>query len=366
MNAPNQPEILVLGVESSCDDTAAAVVRANANAAKILSNVVWNQNTLHEAFGGIVPEIAARAHAERLDFAIEAALDQADCDLTEIGLVAATAGPGLIGGVASGLATAQTLAIALEKPFAAINHLEGHVLSPRLSDQIAFPYLLLLVSGGHGQLIEARGLGDYRRLGGAIDDSPGEALDKFAKHLGLRFPGGPEIEKRAETGNPDRFDLPRPLLNQPGADMSFSGLKTAARLVSDKLAKKQGGVSDQDIADLCAGYQAAIFDVLIEKTRRAMTMMRTPIERLAVAGGVAANKRLRKSLTTLATTVGATFIAPPFAVCTDNGAMIAWAGAERFFAGLTDDPVSACARPRWPLDENAAPLSGGGRKGPKL
>ncbi len=358
--------LTVLGLESSCDETSAALARARPEGgAEILANVVLDQEALHRAFGGVVPEIAARAHVERLDVAVEAALAAAGVGLEAVDAVAATAGPGLIGGVAAGLACAQGIAIAGAKPLVAVNHLEGHALSPRLSDALAYPYLLLLASGGHCQLLEIAGLGRYRRLGGSIDDSPGEAFDKLARHLGLGFPGGPEIERRARDGDPARFDLPRPLLDRPGADMSFSGLKTAARLAADGLAARQGGLFEQDVADLAASFQAAVCETLVAKTARAFDLAAAPAARFAVAGGVAANALLRASLEALAAEKDAGFVAPPLALCTDNGAMIAYAGLERLAAGLTTPVAAARARPRWPLDETAPPMLGAGKKGAK-
>ena len=367
--------LTVLGLESSCDDTAAAVVRAQVadGAARapgaILASVVWGQNALHADFGGVVPEIAARAHAERLDHCVEAALAQAGLTLGGIDAVAATAGPGLIGGVLSGVMVAKGIAFGAGLPFLGVNHLEGHALTPRLSDGLDWPYLLLLVSGGHCQLLAIDGLGAYTRLGGSIDDAPGEAFDKVAKHLGLGFPGGPEVERAAAAGDPARFAFPRPLLDRAGCDMSFSGLKTAVRRASDALAAAQGGLHPGDVADLCAGFQAAVADVLAEKTARAMTRFKTArpdvaAPALAVAGGVAANGAVRAALMTRAAAQGFAFVAPPLRLCTDNAAMIAWAGLERRARGERSG-LDLAARPRWPLDETAAPMLGSGRKGAK-
>ncbi len=369
------PETLtVLGLESSCDDTAAAVVRARVagrtveGPGEILSSVVWGQSALHAPFGGVVPEIAARAHAERLDLCVEAAMSEAGLTLQAVDGVAATAGPGLIGGVLSGVMCAKGLAFGAGLPFLGINHLEGHALTPRLTEGLDWPYLLLLVSGGHCQLVAVEALGDYRRLGASIDDAPGEAFDKIAKHLGLGFPGGPEVERRAVAGEPGRFSLPRPLLDRPGCDMSFSGLKTAARRAADTLAEAQGRLSEQDVADLCAAFQAAVADVLAEKAARAMADFAQTHESgpraLAVAGGVAANGAVRAALAARAEAAGFRLVAPPLKLCTDNAAMIAWAGAERFARGEASG-LDLPARPRWPLDETATPLIGAGRKGPK-
>ncbi|WP_435165204.1 tRNA (adenosine(37)-N6)-threonylcarbamoyltransferase complex transferase subunit TsaD [Falsirhodobacter sp. 1013] len=353
-----------LGIESSCDDTAAAVVRGDGT---ILSSVVEGQTALHAAFGGVVPEIAARAHAERLDGCVMQALDQAGMALRDLDGIAVTAGPGLIGGVLSGVMLAKGLAAATGLPMVGVNHLAGHALTPRLTDGLAFPYLMLLISGGHCQFLIVRGAEDFVRLGGSIDDAPGEAFDKTAKLLGLPQPGGPEVSRAAEAGDPKRFALPRPLLDRPGCDMSFSGLKTALLRERDKLVAAQGGLYRQDRADLCAAFQLAVADVLAEKTRRALVsyLEEAPsAPALAVAGGVAANTLIRARLEDVAAQVGATFVAPPLRLCTDNAAMIAFAGIERFRNGGRDG-MDLTARPRWPLDQNATPLVGAGRKGAK-
>lgn len=354
--------LTILGIESSCDETAAAVVRAESPAdAKILSNVVFGQETLHRAYNGVVPEIAARAHAERIDLAVEQALDNAGLRVGDCDAVAVTAGPGLIGGVISGVMAAHGMAAGAGLPLIAVNHLEGHALTPRLSHGVAFPYLLLLVSGGHCQFLAVEDLGRYRRLGGTIDDAPGEAFDKVAKMLGLGFPGGPEVERWARDGDADRFALPRPLLDRKGADMSFSGLKTAVLRARDELILAQGGLFRRDVADLCAAFQKAVADVLSAKSRIALAMIHTPV--LAVAGGVAANTSLRSELEQVASDNQVSLVAPPLALCTDNGAMIAWAGLERHQAGLPFD--SAIPRPRWPLDRDADPMLGSGKRGAK-
>jgi len=367
-------EITILGIESSCDDTAAAVVRAQTCSSGvitpgvIMSSAVFGQEDLHSPFGGVVPEIAARAHAERLDAVIARALEEAGTNLAGLDAIAVTAGPGLIGGVLAGVMVAKGLAAATGLPLIGVNHLEGHALTPRLSEGVDYPYLLLLVSGGHCLLISVERLGCYRRLGGTIDDAPGEAFDKTAKMLGLGFPGGPEVERRAESGDPGRFELPRPLLDRPGSDFSFSGLKTAVVRTRDRLVAEQGGLYRRDIDDLCACFQQACREVLSTKTGRAMETFRrahpdlaTPV--IAVAGGVAANRSLRDGLTQAAEARGYHLAAPPLALCTDNGAMIAWAGAEHYTAGHTDLPVQA--RPRWPLDEVSAPMLGSGKRGAK-
>jgi len=353
--------LTVLGIESSCDDTAAAVVRADARPT-ILSSVVMGQAELHAAFGGVVPEIAARAHAERLDHAVEAALARAGLGLRDCHAVAVTAGPGLIGGLLAGVMLARGLAAASGLPLVPVNHLAGHALTPRLTDGLAFPYLMLLVSGGHCQFLRVEGPDRFARLGGTIDDAPGEAFDKIAKALGLPQPGGPAVEAEARRGDPDRFTLPRPLLDRPGCDLSFSGLKTAVLRARDGLVAAQGGITRADRADLCAGFQAAVAEVLADKTRRALALC-PEATALAVAGGVAANAALRARLQAVAGALP--FVAPPLALCTDNAAMIAWAAIERLRAGLPPDPPGWVARPRWPLDTQARPLVGSGKRGAK-
>ncbi len=354
-----------LGIETSCDDTAAAVVRAPAAAQpEILASEVLGQTALHEAFGGVVPEIAARAHAERLDGVVEAALARAGVRLDQIDAIAVTAGPGLIGGVLSGVMLARGLAAARGIPLVPVNHLAGHALTPRLTDGVAYPYLMLLVSGGHCQFLLVKGADRFQRLGGTIDDAPGEAFDKTAKLLGLPQPGGPAVEVEAALGDPRRFRFPRPLVDRPGCDMSFSGLKTALLRARDALATEKGGITVQDRRDLCAGFQAAVADVLAVKTARAVAMCEGRITSLCVAGGVAANTSIRAMLETASEWAEVPFIAPPLRLCTDNAAMIAWAGIERVRAGLTDAP-DFVARPRWPLDQTAPALLGSGKKGAK-
>ncbi|WP_136644821.1 tRNA (adenosine(37)-N6)-threonylcarbamoyltransferase complex transferase subunit TsaD [Tabrizicola sp. YIM 78059] len=355
--------LTLLGIESSCDDTAAAVVRAGAGA-EILSSEVLGQTALHEAYGGVVPEIAARAHAERLDGVVETALEKAGVTLEDIDAIAVTAGPGLIGGVLSGVMLARGIAAARGLPLIAVNHLAGHALTPRLTDAVAFPYLMLLVSGGHCQFLLVQGVGRYRRLGGTIDDAPGEAFDKTAKLLGLPQPGGPSVEAEAARGEVTRFHFPRPLLDREGCDMSFSGLKTALLRARDALVAEKGGITLQDRRDLCAGFQAAVAEVLAVKTDRALAMAGVQPTALCVAGGVAANKVIRARLETVSARVGVPFVAPPLRLCTDNAAMIAWAGIEHLRAGFPPSTDFA-ARPRWPLDESAPALLGSGRKGAK-
>lgn len=359
--------ILCLGIESSCDDTGAAVIRFDAGGAEILSNPVHGQNHLHANFGGVVPEIAARAHAEIADHVIEEALEIAERTLSEIDLIAVTAGPGLIGGVVSGVMYAKGIAAVTGKPLIGVNHLAGHALTPRLTDGISFPYLMLLVSGGHCQFLIVKSESDFTRLGGTIDDAPGEAFDKTAKLLGLGQPGGPMVEAEAKRGDPKRFALPRPLLDRAGMDMSFSGLKTAVLRARDQVVTENGEIYAQDRADLCAGFQAAARDVLVEKTRRAIDeylRLNPPTPTIAVAGGVAANQSIRDGLATLAAEKGVAFCAPPLALCTDNAAMIAYAGAAAYAAGARSD-LSLNARPRWPLDQGQSPMLGSGKKGAK-
>jgi N6-L-threonylcarbamoyladenine synthase len=357
-----------LGIESSCDDTAAAVVRHQlGGSAQVLASIVEGQTALHADFGGVVPEIAARAHAERLDHCVERALSQAGMRLADLDGIAVTAGPGLIGGVLSGVMLAKGLTAATGLPLVGVNHLAGHALTPRLTDGLVFPYLMLLVSGGHCQFLIAHSADKFERLGGTIDDAPGEAFDKTAKLLGLAQPGGPLVQAEALHGDAKRFAFPRPLLDRAGCDMSFSGLKTALLRARDAILVEKGGLTVQDRRDLCAGFQAAVADVLAEKTRRALAVylaLSPEVPAFAVAGGVAANTAIRAKLETVCAENGAAFFAPPLALCTDNAAMIAWAGIERFRAGGRDD-ASLSARPRWPLDATAAPMLGSGKKGAK-
>jgi N6-L-threonylcarbamoyladenine synthase len=355
--------LTILGLESSCDDTGAAILRGTGAGASILSNVVASQTDLHAAFGGVVPEIAARAHAEKLDLVTEEALAKAGVTLADIDAIAVTAGPGLIGGVLSGVMAAKGLAMGLGKPLIGVNHLAGHALTPVLTDATRFPYLMLLVSGGHCQFLRVDAPDSFHRLGGTIDDAPGEAFDKVARLLGLPQPGGPSVEAEAAKGDPARFDLPRPLMDRPGCDLSFSGLKTAVLRVRDTLVAGQGGLTEGDRADLCASFQAAVADVLAGKSARALAGQ-TGLTGFAVAGGVAANKTLRARLEQVSGDAGLPFVAPPLALCTDNAAMIAFAGLMAFEAGHRDD-MHLSARPRWPLDTAAAPMIGSGKKGAK-
>ncbi len=348
---------IVLGIESSCDETAAALVRDDR---RILAQRIASQDDIHRPYGGVVPEIAARAHVDRLAPLIEATLADAGMALSDVDAVAATAGPGLIGGVMVGLVTAKALAMAADKPLLAINHLEGHALSPRLADAgLAYPYLLLLVSGGHCQLLLVAGVGRYRRLATTIDDALGEAFDKTAKILGLGYPGGPALERLAASGNARAVALPRPLLGSAEPHFSFAGLKSA--VMRAKQSQSAQGHTD---ADLAAAFQQAAIDCVIDRTRKALETVRagdTPVTALVVAGGVAANAAIRAALSALANSHDLAFVAPPPALCTDNAAMIAWAGVERLALGQ-NDPLDCPARPRWPLDPDAAAVRGAGVK----
>jgi N6-L-threonylcarbamoyladenine synthase len=342
--------VIILGIETTCDETAAALVeRTGDGQGRILSNIVLSQVSEHAEFGGVVPEIAARAHVEALDLVIARAMAEAKTSFAALDGVAAAAGPGLIGGVIVGLTTAKAIALTHGKPLIAINHLEAHALTARLTDAVKFPYCLFLASGGHTQTLGVRGVGDYLRFGGTVDDAIGEAFDKTAKLLGLGYPGGPLVEKEAGRGDPGRFALPRPMAGRRDADFSLSGLKTALRIEAEKIAP----LSDQDVADLCASFQQAVVDVVKDRLRSGLRMFRVrigPPTALVCAGGVAANQAIRKVLHRLAFEVGTTLVAPPPALCTDNGAMVAWAGAERLALGLTD-PLDIAPRARWPLDQ---------------
>ncbi len=346
----------VLGIETSCDETACAVVTDAAEPSRrILSHSLFSQLREHAPYGGVVPEIASRAHIEHLDGLVADALAEAGLDLTELDAIAATAGPGLIGGVMVGLMTAKALAYASKKPLIAVNHLEGHALSVRIGEDVPFPYLLLLVSGGHCQFLIVEGVGRYQRLGTTIDDAAGEAFDKTAKLLGLGYPGGPAIERMAKQGDATRFSLPLPLKGKPGCDFSFSGLKTAVRLALESCGVTP---SERDKADLAASFQRTVMAVILDRAKNAIALFDAAHDaggrHFVVAGGVAANTALRDGLVNLAAEHGMRFTAPPMKLCTDNGAMIAWAGLERFRLGLIDD-LEAPARARWPLDSLAVP-----------
>jgi len=361
--------IKVLGIETSCDETAAAVVSCDAQGqGTILSSIVLSQTREHESFGGVVPEIAARAHVEALDDVVAAALREAGTALGELDGVAVTAGPGLVGGLLVGLMTAKALSAVAGLPLLPVNHLEGHALTARLTDGVAYPFLLLLVSGGHTQIVAVHGLGRYERYASTVDDALGEAFDKAAKLLSLPFPGGPAVEAAARRGDPRRWDFPRPMKGDRRPDFSFSGLKTALRQAAETVAP----LSDGDVADLCASFQAAVTDALRDRVSRALERFRAAYPALAepvlvAAGGVAANAALRATLLDLCVKKGFRFVAPPPSLCGDNAAMIAWAGAERLAAGLVPENAMALApRSRWPLDEAAAPLVGAGRRGAKV
>jgi N6-L-threonylcarbamoyladenine synthase len=350
--------MIVLGIETTCDETAAAVVeRQNSGRGRIVSNVVRSQIEEHAAFGGVVPEIAARAHVEMIDTIIAKAMAEARCKFTEIDGVAASAGPGLIGGVIVGLTTAKAIALVNEKPLIAVNHLEAHALTARLTDNTPFPYCLFLASGGHTQIVAVLGVGDYVRLGSTVDDAIGEAFDKTAKLLGLGYPGGPPVEKEAAKGNPQRFALPRPMAGKPNADFSLSGLKTALRLEAEKIAP----INDEDVRDLCASFQQAIVDVVADRLRAGLKQFRIRYGKpsaLVAAGGVAANQAIRKSLQRTAFESGTTLVVPAPELCTDNAAMVAWAGAERLALGLTDG-LDTPPHARWPLADIISPKRAG-------
>jgi len=358
----NASALTVLGIETSCDETAASVVRQGAGGTgEILSNVVRSQLDLHAAYGGVVPEIAARAHVDLLDTAVTQAMADSGLDFAALDGIAAAAGPGLIGGLIVGLTTGKAMALGLEKPFIAVNHLEAHALSAGLTDGLDFPYLLLLVSGGHTQLLIVKDVGAYERLGTTLDDALGEAFDKAAKLLGLPYPGGPEVERSAARGRAT-IKLPRPMLGRSEPHFSLAGLKTALR----QEAIKRAPLDDQTIADLCASFQEAVADVIQDRTARAMDLYAERLgakaqRALVVAGGVAANQRLRDALQDVARAKGFSLVVPPPALCTDNAAMIAWAGTMRLARGLTDD-LAAPARARWPLDPDAPPALGAGVK----
>jgi N6-L-threonylcarbamoyladenine synthase len=342
----------VLGIETTCDETAAAIVEMRPDGSgAILSDEIISQIAAHAAYGGVVPEIAARAHVEILDSLIARAFATAGLRPNQIDGVAAAAGPGLIGGVLVGLMAGKGFALAAEKPFVAVNHLEAHALVARLNARVNFPFLLLLASGGHTQILAVKGVGDYRRLGATMDDAIGEAFDKVAKMLGLPQPGGPAVEASARGGDPVRFMLPRPMIGRPNADFSLSGLKTATRLAAERTAP----LKSHDVADLCASFQAAVVDVIVDRMRVALGLFAKEagaVRGIVVAGGVASNVAIREALARFCAQVGVPLIAPPPKLCTDNGAMIAWAGLERLRLGPVDD-LDAPARPRWPLDATA-------------
>ncbi len=344
--------MLVLGIETTCDETAAAVVeRHRDGSGRMLSNIVRSQIAEHAPFGGVVPEIAARAHVDLLDGIVASAMKEAEVGFDKLSGVAAAAGPGLIGGVIVGLTTAKAIALVSGAPLIAVNHLEAHALTPRLTDALAFPYCLFLASGGHTQIVAVLGVGNYVRLGTTVDDAIGEAFDKVAKMLGLPYPGGPQVERAARQGDATRFQFPRPMMGRPDANFSLSGLKTAVRNEASRMTPLQ----QQDIDDLCAGFQAAVLDSMADRLRVGLRLFAEQFgapTALVAAGGVAANQALRAALQEVAAQAGTQLVMPPPALCTDNGAMIAWAGAERLALGLTD-ALGAPPRARWRLDENA-------------
>jgi N6-L-threonylcarbamoyladenine synthase len=353
----NEKWMLVLGIETTCDETAAAVVeRQGDGSGRILSNIVRSQTEEHVRFGGVVPEIAARAHVDALDGIIATAMKQAGLRFDQLSAVAAAAGPGLIGGVIVGLTTAKAIAMVHNTPLIAVNHLEAHALTPRLTCALAFPYCLFLASGGHTQIVAVTGVGQYVRLGTTVDDAMGEAFDKVAKMLGLPYPGGPEVERAARGGDPKRFTFPRPMLGRPDANFSLSGLKTAVRNEASRL----GPLEPQDISDLCAGFQAAVLESTADRLSVGLRLFHEqfgPPRALVAAGGVAANQAIRGALQDVAAKAQTTLIIPPPALCTDNGAMIAWAGAERLALDMVDT-LDAPPRARWRLDENATVPAG--------
>lgn len=363
VNAARVRPLIVLGLETSCDETAAAVVlRAADGRGRILSNVVRSQFDMHEIYGGVVPEIAARAHTDCLDQIVARALADASVRLADVDAIAAACGPGLIGGLIVGAVTGKALAVAAKKPFLAINHLEAHALTAGLTDGVLPPYLMLLVSGGHTQILLVEGVGRYRRLATTIDDALGEAFDKTAKLLGLPMPGGPSVERAAQAGDGTRFKLPRPMLGRDDPHFSFAGLKTAVRHAAKGIAP----LTESDVADLCASFQVAVTESVADRVAHAMRAAAdhpggARLHHFVVAGGVAANAALKAALAATAAEYGFTLIAPPPALCSDNGAMIAWAGAERLALGLADG-LDAPARPRWPLDPDAPPAIGAGGK----
>lgn len=344
----------VLGIESTCDETAVAVVadRLEGEGGEILSNEVMSQIAQHSAYGGVVPEIAARAHIDVLDRLIARALEHAKIDISGVDAIAASAGPGLVGCILVGLTAGKALALATAKPFIAVNHLEAHALTARLAEHLEFPYIALLVSGGHTQIVAVKGVGEYQRLGSTVDDAAGEAFDKVAKMLALPYPGGPEIERLANEGDARRFEFPRPMLGRSGADFSLSGLKTAVRQEILRL----GPLSETDVKDLAASFQAAIVDVIVDRVRAGLRLFSESGGRptgLVIGGGVGANGAIRRALTRFCGEAGLRFISPPPELCSDNGAIVAWAGLERHRLGLSDD-LTFAPRPRWPLDAIAS------------
>lgn len=360
--------IYILGLESSCDDTAVAILRADPQGdVEIVAQQIETQSTQHARFGGVVPEISARAHVQHLDRLTRLVLAEAGLKPVDLDALAVTSGPGLIGGLMSAVMYAKGLAFSAGVDLIGVNHLAGHALTPRLTDQVPYPYLMLLVSGGHCQFLIVNGPDAFTRLGSTIDDAPGEAFDKVARLLGLEQPGGPAVEKWAQDGDAKRFTFPRPLLDRTDCNLSFSGLKTAVLRGRDEVLRPDHSLLAQDVADICAGFQAAVSDVLTQKTKRALAQyaaLEPEVSSFCIAGGVAANQELRHRLTALCAEQGVAFFSPPLRLCTDNAAMIAYAGYELWLAGQRDE-FDLAARPRWPLDETQAALIGYGKKGVK-
>jgi N6-L-threonylcarbamoyladenine synthase len=351
---------LILGIESSCDETAASLVTENEQGTPlVLSNIISSQIDIHKEFGGVVPELAARSHIEKIDWIVQKAIDDSGCKIEEIDAIAATAGPGLIVCLSVGLSFGKAFALSLNKPFIAVNHLEGHALSPRLNSKLNYPYLLLLISGGHSQFLSVQGLGEYKRLGTTIDDALGEAFDKTAKLLGIEFPGGPQIEVLAKKGNSNKYDLPKPIFNKGGCNLSFAGLKTAILNITKQIK------TDQEKFDLAASFQKTVIEILHKKTKIAFTEFEKQIKpkkkKFVVAGGVAANKKIRNMLIELCKEENYEPTFPPIELCGDNAAMIAMVGLEKFKLKQFDN-LDHPAKPRWPLDENAVFLKGAGVK----
>lgn len=360
--------MIVLGIESSCDETAAAIVENDGIQTRVLSNIIASQIKEHTPYGGVVPEIAARAHVEKIDIVISQALESASKSWGDLDGIAVTSGPGLIGGVIVGLMSAKAISIAHDLPFVGINHLEGHALSPRLSEQVEFPYLLLLVSGGHCQILRVDSVGQYKRLGTTIDDALGECFDKVAKILGLGYPGGPLVEARAKLGNSKRFEFPRPLYGREGCDFSFAGLKTAVLRTVEQICDNGAKLSDTDINDICASFENTIVKILKDRLKNAFEMAGFENDkRLVIAGGVAANQFIRGNLIEFCAQHNWRFFAPKLEYCGDNGAMIALAGLEKLRLGQASS-LCLAPRPRWPLDSDAEPIplkNGWGKKGAK-
>lgn len=361
--------MIILGLETSCDETAAAIVEKQGDEVRVLANIIASQIKEHEIYGGVVPEIAARSHVEKIDIVIKSAFHKANLSLKNIDGIAATAGPGLIGGVMVGLLTAKALCLGTGLPLLAVNHLEGHALSPRLNNNIPFPYLLLLASGGHCQILKVNGIGDYKRLGTTIDDALGECFDKVAKILGLGYPGGPLVEARAKLGNAKRFELPRPLIGRAGCDFSFAGLKTAVLRLVESLCENGNKLKPEDINDICACFQATITKILINRLNNAFKMEEfgENEKKLVLAGGVAANEFIRNELIAFCENNDWQFFAPPLEFCGDNGAMIALVGIEKLELGQISN-LNIAPRPRWPLDTISEPINlknGWGKKGAK-